>query len=267
MAAVVEGDAHAAAVSRWLDEFILGQNFCPWAKPAQERSGIRLITSTAMRPEQVLEDLLSEAELLPMNSEGAEGEATTTLLICPHVEDWSEYEPFSRFFAEELDDGAALQDELGIKVDAFHPKYSRFGFSVGVGDRIAVSESDETMVFGTVLDEEAGIHPDDGEELIDVRFDDGQEFLVRYSEITAKIRMQEDGTEQPGDDASADAANLVSRAPRPLLHLLRVEDLDRAGMASQAGAGPKIEAVLEGNSVRAAKIGLKGMDDLLERCC
>eukprot|EP00930_Biecheleria_cincta_P027580 TRINITY_DN19348_c0_g1_i1.p1 TRINITY_DN19348_c0_g1~~TRINITY_DN19348_c0_g1_i1.p1 ORF type:complete len:203 (+),score=38.92 TRINITY_DN19348_c0_g1_i1:475-1083(+) len=201
-----------------------------------------------------------------MNSEGAEGEATTTLLICPHVADWAEYEPFSRFFAEELDDGIALQDELGVKVVAFHPRYSRFGLSVGAGDRIAVSESDGTMALGTVLEEEAGIHPDDGEELVDVRFDDGQEYLVRYSEIAAKMLMQEDGTEKPGDDGSADAANLVSRSPRPLLHLLRMEDLERAGLASQAGAGPEIAAVLERNSVRAAKLGLEGMDDLLERC-
>ena len=48
----------------------------------------------------------------------------------------------------------------------------------------------------------------------------------------------------------------VSRAPRPTLHLLRMEDLEAASFAAQAGTGPDIQQVLEANAQRAANIGL-----------
>ena len=49
------------------------------------------------------------------------------------------------------------------------------------GDRIAVANFNGTSSNATVLDEEGGVHPDDGEELLDVRFDNDEEFLIRYS--------------------------------------------------------------------------------------
>ena len=64
---------------------------------------------------------------------------------------------------------------------AFHPEYLKYGFSVEAGDRIAVANFNGTSSNATVLDEEGGVHPDDGEELLDVRFDNDEEFLIRYS--------------------------------------------------------------------------------------
>ena len=66
------------------------------------------------------------------------------------------------------------------RIVAFHPEYLKYGFSVAAGDRIAVANFDGTSSSATVLDEEGGLHPD-GEELLDVRFDNGEEFLIRYS--------------------------------------------------------------------------------------
>ncbi|CAE8651370.1 unnamed protein product, partial [Polarella glacialis] len=207
-------------------------------------------------------DLLREAEMLPEKVEGEAGQATTTLLVCPHVEEWVDFDQFYIFFSEQLDAGNALVEQFGMKVVAFHPNYSLYGLSVQVGDRVAVAGPDGTTVPGTVIAEDAGINPEDGEPLIEVRFDDGEEFLVRYSSIMGS--MQE-GDERP-NDGSSDSANLVSRAPRPTLHLLRIEDLDRAGAAGVLGAGPAVEAVLERNAERAAEIGFEGMEDILERC-
>ncbi|CAE8632493.1 unnamed protein product [Polarella glacialis] len=259
---VVEGDMHAASVRRWLDMFVIKENFCPWAKPARDRGSIRVVTSSATEPQGVLQDLLREAEMLPEKVEGEAGQATTTLLVCPHVEEWVDFDQFYIFFSEQLDAGNALVEQFGMKVVAFHPNYSLYGLSVQVGDRVAVAGPDGTTVPGTVIAEDAGINPEDGEPLIEVRFDDGEEFLVRYSSIMGS--MQE-GDERP-NDGSSDSANLVSRAPRPTLHLLRIEDLDRAGAAGVLGAGPAVEAVLERNAERAAEIGFEGMEDILERC-
>jgi len=48
----------------------------------------------------------------------------------------------------------------------------------------------------------------------------------------------------------------LSRAPRPTLHLLRMEDLEAAGFAAKAGTGPDIQQVLKANASRAAELGL-----------
>eukprot|EP00435_Cladocopium_sp_Y103_P045037 s757_g12.t2 len=83
-----------------------------------------------------------------------------------------------------------------------------------------------------------------------------------------------DGQELPAKDATGDAANLspvvnglvnglilsrrrLSRAPRPTLHLLRMEDLEAASFAAKAKTGPDIQQVLEANAERAAAIGLE----------
>ena len=41
---------------------------------------------------------------------------------------------------------------------------------MAAGDRIAVANFDGTSSSATVLDEEGGVHPEDGEELLDVSF-------------------------------------------------------------------------------------------------
>lgn len=263
--AVAEGGEQCGAVRAWLDEFVIGRGFCPWARPAEKRRNIRIVESTGKDPEEVIFDLLAEAEALPEGT-GFDGEATTTLVVCPYVEEWKEYGPFRDFYEEELEGGSGFLEEFDMKVIAFHPKYLRYGFSVEEGDRVAIANSDGTSSSALVLDEEGGVHPDDGEELLDVRFDDGQEFLVRYSSIITKLAVDDDGEERAADDSSGDAANLLSRAPRPTFHLLRMEDLEGASDADRSGSGPKIKDVLADNARRAADLGLSGMDELLESC-
>eukprot|EP00439_Symbiodinium_sp_Y106_P048573 s2217_g6.t1 len=242
--AVAEGGEQCGAVRAWLDEFVIGRGFCPWARPAEKRRNIRIVESTGKDPEEVIFDLLAEAEALPEGT-GFDGEATTTLVVCPYVEDWGryqqharseaggydmhgyllvewkEYGPFRDFYEEELEGGSGFLEEFDMKVIAFHPKYLRYGFSVEEGDRVAIANSASGR---------------DAQELLDVRFDDGQEFLVRYSSIITKLAVDDDGEERAADDSSGDAANLLSRAPRPTFHLLRMEDLEGA---SDAAPGPR----------------------------
>lgn len=49
----------------------------------RKKDHVRIVSTTARDPEEVLEDLLDEAEALPMTATGASGEKTTTLLVCP----------------------------------------------------------------------------------------------------------------------------------------------------------------------------------------
>lgn len=262
--AVVE-DEHCQAVGAWLRNFVIAKDFCPWAKPAKKKDHIRIVSSTARASEAVLGDLLDEAEALPLVASGETGETTTTLLVCPYVEEWKAFGPFRDFYEEDLEGGSTFLEDFDMKIVAFHPEYLKYGFSVAAGDRIAVANFDGTSSSATVLDEEGGVHPEDGEELLDVRFDNGEEFLIRYSSIITKLAMK-DGQELPANDATGDAANLLSRAPRPTLHLLRMEDLEAASLAAKAKTGPDIQQVLEANAERAAAIGLDGMSEVLRDC-
>ena len=81
---------------------------------------------------------------------------------------------------------------------AFHPEYLKYGFSVEAGDRIAVANFNGTTSNATVLDEEGGVHPDDGEELLDVRFDNDEEFLIRYSFLDPRKLLMEEILHHPG---------------------------------------------------------------------
>lgn len=239
-----------------MDEFVIGLRFCPWAKPVDEAGGIRVVTSTAETQEDVLEVLRTEAERLPQG-EANYGEATTTLIVFPDVPNFADFDEFQIFFSESLQEGNLFAEDFGLKIVAFHPDYALFGMGVEAGDRVAVAGPDGQAVTGTVLDEAGGLHPDDGEELLDVRFDDGEEYLVRYSSLVGVLG---------GDEGCGDAANLVSRAPRPTLHLLRLEDLDHASAMGDMGTGLNVQAVLERNVERATELGAEGMKEILRRC-
>ncbi|OLP74325.1 hypothetical protein AK812_SmicGene46168, partial [Symbiodinium microadriaticum] len=72
---------------------------------AEKRRNIRIVESTGKDPDEVIFDLLAEAEALP-EGPGFDGGATTTLVVCPYVEEWKEYGPFRDFYEEELEGGS-----------------------------------------------------------------------------------------------------------------------------------------------------------------
>lgn len=110
---------------------MIAGSICPWALSAQRSGRVRICSSEATEPEEVLLDLLEEAEALPCAAE-----SSTTLLVCPYVphkqlsscrgsevKAWEAYEAFRDFYEEDLAGGNVFLEELGMKVVAFHPKY------------------------------------------------------------------------------------------------------------------------------------------------
>jgi len=271
-ACVVQDDEHARAVREWVNEFVVGLTFCPWAKPVNQSGGIRIVTSSATSADDVMRDLTSEAKLLRHDSMDTGDEAisetiTTTLVACPYVSEWRVFDDFHLFCSHVLEDGNYFAEDFNLKVVSFHPNYSLYGLQSSGGDRIAVAGPDGEPVFGTLIDEDGGEHPDDGEHCVEVRFDDGQEFFVRASSIIGVMSTSPETVPNEQEEGEqGDAVNLVSRAPRPVLHLLRVEDLDHARHASQHGDGPNIEVVLQQNERRAEELGITGVSDILRRC-
>ena len=91
------------ACRRWVEEFVIGLDLCPFARAPWAAGAVRFSESRAEALEELVAELLHEAEVSP----------TTTLLIAPR---WS---------FEDLLDAAAIGDELlpAWKIVVFHPDF------------------------------------------------------------------------------------------------------------------------------------------------
>ncbi|CAE8634985.1 unnamed protein product, partial [Polarella glacialis] len=229
--AVIEGDDHARAVQLWVDKVVVGLNICPFAKPAGEADQIRVVTSSSTSPEGVLDDLISEALRLPPDVIPPSGQATTTVLCCPNVEEWAQY--------EELAGGYSLSEQE-LYVVAFHPDFGggQEGPPLQIGDVIELGvEPDGTPTRATILDVAAGF-AEEGKPLAKVRVSGGEECFIELP--------------QPCDLTE----RMVSMAPRPALHLLRLGDLDRA----------EDRGLRERNRKTVAEVGAEKMEDMIRSC-
>lgn len=232
--AVVPGkNRHSAPVRKWLDDVVIGLGFCPWASPADEADGIRVVTSKSTTSRGVFEDLIQEAkglwaEFLPQGQAGQTNQAAgakTTLLVCPNVKAWNrDFRYFHSFYTWHLDSGFALAESLGIKVVPFHPDFALLPRGPETGDHIMVPGPDGQDASATVLEKNAG-KDEAGEYCMAVRFANGDEGLIRHASVMAQ------SSDQSSDDDLC--RNFTSRAPRPVLHLLRLPDLMKAEREAQ----------------------------------
>lgn len=100
----------------WLQQLVIGLNFCPFAKPVFDAGKIHYQVSTAKALEDCLKDLIDEAERL----DGTE-RIETSLLIFPDA--LSEFDDF--LDAVEIGDDLMLaQGYEGVyQLASFHPDY------------------------------------------------------------------------------------------------------------------------------------------------
>eukprot|EP01030_Chromulinospumella_sphaerica_P008661 gene8661-8472_t len=107
-----------AATAHWVDKAVIGLNLCPFAKAVQVKKQIRYVVSDATTPEQLLEQLVAELEVL---AEANPEKIDTTLLIHPQV--LTDFEDYNEF----LDVADAALEELQLdgelQIASFHPDY------------------------------------------------------------------------------------------------------------------------------------------------
>jgi len=223
--AVAENGPDAHAVRQWLDTIVIGLGLCPWAAPAADAGQVRIVTSTAKDELGVLADLRAEALRLPVGQPRADA-ATTTLLACPRVAAWRSAAAFQAFYQERLANGYALAAR-GIYVVPFHPCHG------GHVEGEAVELADAGAARASI--------PDGG---------GGRELLVGSPPAAGPSAAA-------AAEAAAEASALASRAPRPVLHLLRTIDLERA--CEDPG-------LRERNRRTAEALGVEGAARLLLRC-
>eukprot|EP00435_Cladocopium_sp_Y103_P034533 s1155_g8.t3 len=217
-------NVHTQAIQRWVREVIIGYNFCPYAQPTASNGHIRVVTSNAEAPEEILPDLDAEAARLPSGSlkDLAEGEPATTLVVCPHVKAWQSFESFQEFYQGQLMNGYFFA-EKDIYMVSFHPQYGK-GRTIETGDVIEVGDQQ-----AIVRDGAAGFS-ESGNPVAMVQLSDGQEHWqilldpatwAERAETYIELSQPVDATEE-----------LVSKAPRVALHLLRNCDLEEANDAN-----------------------------------
>lgn len=111
-----------AATRRWIERAVIGLDLCPFAKAVYVREQIRYRVSEAETPEDLLDDLLEELEIL---AKADPAEIDTTLLIHPRVlGDFADYNDFLGAADAAL---AGLGLRGTIQVASFHPGYQFAG--------------------------------------------------------------------------------------------------------------------------------------------
>lgn len=105
-------------IKRWLDEIVVGLNFCPFAGKPHRNKKIRFVTSEAKESETLLLDLQDELTLLDQKSSE---EIETTLLIIPKMlSDFQDYNQFLDYADQLL---IEYEWEGIFQIASFHPDY------------------------------------------------------------------------------------------------------------------------------------------------
>jgi len=102
----------------WLERAVIGLNLCPFAKAVHVKNQIRYVVSEAQTVEELMQDILSEFEVL---AEANPSEIDTTLLIHPHVlNNFLDYNDFLEIVDAALEE-VDLDGEL--QVASMHPQF------------------------------------------------------------------------------------------------------------------------------------------------
>eukprot|EP00913_Durusdinium_trenchii_P001193 g1097.t1 len=264
-----ESNEHSAAVRNWLLKLIIGKNFCPWAKSVDDDGGIRVVTSLSSTEDGVLEDLQLEAEMLP-TADVPRGVASTTLVVCPYVNAWSDFTAFNDFYGRVLENRVLFEEELGIKLVGFHPAFVHsplYGSVLEAGDQLTLP-SPEGDLMATVIDPDA----DADQESFRVQLENGEEQVISYERLAEWLQAEADeadeseGEEDEEEDEELNQIeSMAQRAPRPTFHLLRLSDVSRALSDASAGdTDPLLQRVAAGGRCYSFRAGLSTLVGALE---
>lgn len=106
----------------WIERVVVELNLCPFARKPYEGGQVRYVVSVAERPEDLLEDVQRELELL-RTTDAAEVE--TTVLIHPYVlNDFLDYNDFLGIVDALIEEGGYAGE---FQVASLHPDYQFAG--------------------------------------------------------------------------------------------------------------------------------------------
>ena len=229
----------AKQVRLWTNKVPIGLGFCPWAMKSQRQGLLKISTCDATCDEDVVKALLDEAKQL-------EGPLATTLLVCPHVQDWkSSFEAFDEFL-KPLRKLAELQH---VTLVAFHPHFLRWRAlpeGVGVGTKVHAHKAiggfqkSQEVFEAIILETTCRAF---GRRKIRVEFQDG----TRQYIPTDYCRFATPGDPLPD--------NAMHRAPYPTIHLIQNQDLASTSLRD-------VSRVKRKNAQRMVRLGWEGIESV-----
>lgn len=105
-----------AQTYRWIEEFIIGMNICPFARREVVRGTVRIVVVRSQSEQVALQELMNEVAWLDEHSE-----TETTLLVYPGL--CSRFDDYLDF----VDDAETLMSQQGCEgiyqLATFHPLY------------------------------------------------------------------------------------------------------------------------------------------------
>ena len=107
-----------ADTQAWLDKAVIGLNLCPFAKAVVAKQQVRMIVCMDSEPEQVLQMLQQEMQLL-VDTDAAV--LDTTLLIAPNL--LPDFLDFNEFLFDCDSVLVSMELEGVLQIADFHPRY------------------------------------------------------------------------------------------------------------------------------------------------
>lgn len=109
-----ENNLKAKIISKWIDQMVIGQNLCPFAKKVFNESSIRYKVSVARNNEDLFLDFVKELHILEHDSE-----VSTTLLILSDILEFDHFLEMAEIIELYLE-----ENYFGIyQLATFHPDY------------------------------------------------------------------------------------------------------------------------------------------------
>eukprot|EP00956_Cyclotella_meneghiniana_P002187 scaffold2434_cov70-Cyclotella_meneghiniana.AAC.9 len=119
---------------QWALSVPIGLGLCPWAIQSHREGKLRIVKCDGKYASDVADKLENEISDLTCNEDDECGRLRTTLVVCPHVKEWDDFQEFGRFVSQGIKRHIS-RDQLLDKVTlvAFHPNFLKwYGLPRGI---------------------------------------------------------------------------------------------------------------------------------------
>ncbi len=258
-------------VRAWVLKVPIGLGLCPWAGASAKRGLLRIASCKNDTPAEVTQVLENEIRLLiEGNSKAAipRPSLSTTLLVCPHVKNWMEFQPFDDFIRTQPSE---MMDQVTLV--AFHPKFIRWHAlpdGIGIGSIVKshwgiFGKKSAHTATATIIDTNNKAF---GLRKVKVRFHDVD--LLSSGGVNNRNHEQFVPTDWLDFSTNMDCAlpstttstqsqlpdNIMHRSPYPTIHIIVNQDLALLCIRD-------VSRVKRLNSLRMAKLGWEGLERIM----
>lgn len=260
-------------VRAWILRVPIGLGLCPWAGMSEKRGLLRIASCKSDTPAEVTQVLENEIRLLiegNSNAETPRPPLSTTLLVCPHVKTWMEFQPFDDFIRTQ-----ALEMMDQVTLVAFHPKFIRWHAlpdGIGIGSTVQshwgiFGKKSAHTATATIIESNNKAF---GLRKVKVRFHDVDVLGVGVAGVSNRNQEQFVPTDWIDFSTNMDCAlpsattsaqlqlpdNIMHRSPYPTIHIIVNQDLSLLCIRD-------VSRVKRLNSQRMAKLGWEGLEHVL----